>query len=858
MPALPCEDIIRKHLRRNMTEEEALEFAEEGRRLARRAKAGARGAELSAEVARYTAHWQQRQLLATAVKERALELQLATRKEAVDFITSEFKGMEAEGISALMVGSKYTRAGARLSVDSLRGSLAGRYLGGMLTELEACSSNYARMLRDETQSRQIAEALWSLTDARIDYQGPALALELAKVIHKYQELARRDENNAGAWIGSLPGYVCRQSHDPARLRKAGFANWKAAIEQRLDWERTAGGRYDGNVDPDGRDRFLEEVYAGLVSGIHEKYHPPGVAAKPEPLTSAGSMGSLAARASQERVLHFRNGGDWFDYNRQFGRGTLADAIVSGLGKSANDIALMRVFGPSPQQNLKGIVADIQKLYRERGDYTAIQLTRNWQKRLDNQMKELDGTLNMEGNPTLAAVSRSVRAIESMSKLGGALISGFSDIPMLAQELAWQGRGFFQSMAEGLATFVRGRGSLAERRVLAQCGVFFDSMTGNLLQRFSGQDAPGKLTALMNVFFRLNGLSFWGDCWKKSVCLMMAHDLAELAGTGFAQLGPKRQRALSLYKIDEPVWEMLRKGNLTAADGRNYLTADAAYSISRSELQSYMHSKGLLINDERVELMREEIANRLRAYYKDRVQYAILEPDARTAAIIHQGQAAGTVPGEALRFVMQFKSFPVVFLQRTLGREIHGRGSDSLARGLANALLPRGGETGALAGMILATTAFGYLSMCTKALLAGRTPRDITDPETFPDVFRAALLQGGGLGLYGDFFLGEKSRMGDDFLASVAGPAMGSASSLVSLYKSVRDGEDAGAMAFRTLWSHLPGQNLFWAKTAMDQLLLNSIYEYLNPGFLRKQRRRMERETNQEFYMEPHVWDWAGR
>lgn len=853
--ALHCEDIIRRGIGRGMTEEEILDFAAEGKRLAKKAQAGGNAAVAGQEAAALAEDWSRRQALAILARKRAVELQAATRLSMYNHVMQNFEGMEWEGVSALMVGSRYSREGSRLSVDSMRTALAGRYLGGMITDLEAASPDYVRMLRDDSMSRQISEALWSLgrADDGPAWTGPPEAMAAAKVIHKWQEVARLDENAAGAWISRLPGYICRQSHDPARMRKAGEEAWKEFIEPRLDWSRTADGALEG-ADREAVDNFLHEVYTGLVTGLHHKFTSPA-----NPLTSPSTTGSTAAKASHERVLHFSSGGGWFDYNSRFGKGTLAEALVAGLARSANDTALMRVFGPSPQANLQNLIGEVNAAFRSRGDYAAIDRGRALGRRLGNQMKELDGSLNIEGNPTLAAVGRCVRAVESMARLGSCLISGFSDIPLFAQEMKYQGRSWFRSMGEGLALFAKGRGSLEERRILSQCGVFFDSMTGNLISRFSGQELPGKMTSLMNVFFRVNGMSFWTDAWKKSACLMMAHDLAGLADQTFDRLPAARRRMLSLYKIDAEIWDMLRASPMSAADGRSYLTPEAAAAIPRSRLEAYMTGRGMLASAERVEVFREELADRLRACFRDRVQYAVLEPDARTAAVIHQGQAAGTVTGEALRFVMQFKSFPVVFLQRALGREIYGRGAESALAGVAGSLVPHGGELGGLAGMILATTAFGYLSMTCKAMLAGKTARDFTEsPEQFGKTFLAALVQGGGMGLYGDFLFGEKSRMGDDFLSSLAGPALGSASSLVSLYKSMRDGEDVRATAFRTFWSHIPGNNLFWTRTALDHLLLHSMYEWMNPGYLRRLRRRVERETNQEFWCEPTVWDWARR
>ncbi len=853
---LVCEDIIRQQLNRSMSEEEILDFAREGSRLARRAKAAQAAAGRLPDVQALARDYARRRQLAALAKKRAEELQAAARLRNFQYAMDKFKGMEWEGLSALMVGGKYLREGHRLSVDAMRGSLAGRYAGGLITDLEKLDKNYVRILRDDVMSRHIAEALWDLDKKTSAWSGPAQAMDIAKIVHKWQELAREDENRAGAWINKIPGYICRQSHDPAKLKAAGYENWKQEIQDKLDWERTAGGRLE-TATAGERDAFLYECWLGLVSGMHQKYTPPGMATPPPNPGSRSSLGTTAAKASQERVLHFATGGQWFDYNRKFGNGPLAEAILSGLQKSANDTALMRMFGPSPMANLEAMINDLKMACRARGDHESIARISAKTRRLRNEMMELDGSLNTEGDPRLATVGRAVRALQSMSKLGGALLSGFSDIPLFAQEMKYQGRSWFASMAQGLALFAKGRGSLEERAILSQCGVFFDSMCGNLTSRFIGQDFPGKMTALMNTFFRLNGLSFWTDAWKKSACLMMAHDLARLSGSAFNQLSRQRQRMLSLYNIDADIWDLIRSGKMAAADGRAYLTADAVTSIPASRIEACMSSKGMLTSAERVEDFRETIAERIRSMYKDRVQYAILEPDARTQAMLHQGLSAGTVTGEALRFVTQFKSFPFAFIQRVFGREIYGRGSDTALRGLGNAVIPYGGELSGLCGMILATTAFGYLSMCAKSLLAGKTVRDFTEsPEQFGKVFLAALVQGGGAGLYGDFLLGEKSRMGDDFLSSLAGPALGSLSSLVSLYKSARDGEDVRSTAFRTLWSHIPGNNLFWIRTALNQMLLYSFREWLDPGSVRRLHKKVERETGQRFWLEPHVWDWA--
>ncbi len=145
-------------------------------------------------------------------------------------------------------------------------------------------------------------------------------------------------------------------------------------------------------------------------------------------------------------------------------------------------------------------------------------------------------------------------------------------------------------------------------------------------------------------------------------------------------------------------------------------------------------------------------------------------------------------------------------------------------------------------------------MTAKQLLAGKTPRELLD-ENSPlglnwKTILAAAVQGGGLGIYGDFLFGEKSRMGGSLAGSFGGPAYSSAESLYGLYLDARDGRDLGANSFRFFFNHIPGNNLFYIRAALDYTILNSFYEYLNPGYLRRMRRRVEKENGQTFWHEP--------
>jgi hypothetical protein len=210
----------------------------------------------------------------------------------------------------------------------------------------------------------------------------------------------------------------------------------------------------------------------------------------------------------------------------------------------------------------------------------------------------------------------------------------------------------------------------------------------------------------------------------------------------------------------------------------------------------------------------------------------------------QGTQAGTPAGEALRFIMQFKSFPTTVLTRNVGRDLFSQG----ARSYREALFQGKGDMLGLATMIAQTTVLGGIAMTAKNLSDGKEPRDPTDPATWG----AAALQGGGMGIFGDFLLGESNRYGISLLGTLAGPTLGQIDSVDELRAKImyEDLSDAVPGAVRLMINNAPGANLFYTQAALDYLVFYQLQEMANPGYLRRMERNLEREQNQRFYIPP--------
>lgn len=231
--------------------------------------------------------------------------------------------------------------------------------------------------------------------------------------------------------------------------------------------------------------------------------------------------------------------------------------------------------------------------------------------------------------------------------------------------------------------------------------------------------------------------------------------------------------------------------------------------------------------------REGLALKLSSYFSDRGQYAVLNPGARERAMLRQGTQAGTVVGEALRTIMQFKTFPVAVITKVWGRDIHGGEAGW-------------GRAAGIVHMMVASTVFGYLAGAAKDMAKGRTPRDPTNPATWA----AAFTQGGGAGIYGDYLVGKYSRFGNSALETAAGPTLSTAADIVNLWAATRGGDGRAATALRIAVANTPFANLFYTRPALDYLFLYQVQEALNPGFLRRMERRLKEENGQTFIVPP--------
>lgn len=732
---------------------------------------------------------------------------------------------------------------------------------------------------DPAFEREVAREMARLNGAEIAATGNKDAVKAAKLFVEALEAGRHMQNAEGAWIGKITGYIGRQSHDRLRVsggfwremaamragagldwkaarlqasRKA-FREWRDFIRPKLHPDTFAGVELDaaealelkglGVIDnaEDAAEPFLYRVWSDIVTGRHEvlegmsdvgEYRPP-----------AGKARSV----SQSRVLHFDGPDAWMDYAEQFGRGGLYGAVMGDLDRSGKNAALMARWGPSPEAARAAEIERLSQAARKRGDVGVVDKLNSGLRQAE--FEAVNGAGSAPESLRLAMIGRSVRLAEVLSKLGGVVLSALSDGSFAAQRMKRAGGTYL----DGYGGIVRGVARLQgeEGKAVADAlDVGARSAAAHLTSRFAAADGPlGWASYAQRLFYKVNGFEAWMDGARSGVAEMLSSIWGRQADRAWSALEVGTREDFERYGLNKQAWELLRGGVMSLEDGRRYLTTDAADAADEAGVLAWAGTKTKGLSAEAktaaADAARGELRLRLQTLAQAAIDDALTEPRARETVSLTRGLKPGTIAGEAARTFTQFLSFSQAVIGRHLAPAMRGYAGQQ--------------PVALMAHMIVASTALGYLSLQMKQLVKGRelrgTENDDGDNLT-GSLFIASLLQGGGLGLYGDFLFGEANRNGlPATISSFMGPAVSDAEKLFGIVNKAVWGdaderEDAGGDAVKFAITSAPGANLWYTRWLLDYLVLWRMQEAMSPGYLERYEKRVEDREGAGFLISP--------
>ncbi|MCB2001686.1 MAG: hypothetical protein KDH93_19125 [Rhodoferax sp.] len=626
------------------------------------------------------------------------------------------------------------------------------------------------------------------------------------------ENMRNRFNEAGGDVRKLMYGYLPQPHDAGRVREAGITRWVTDVLQMVDRRKyvTENGRQMTDAE---LGEALEEAWRTITSDGWSKIEPGQYRGE----------GALANAGSQSRVIHFATPEAYVSYLGKYGQGNVFGALSGHIEWMARNIALTETFGPNPA----ALFRTMHDTAMQGGGVDRVGLLMN----TTDMFKTLTGAFNNSESQRAARIGQGLRNLEVTGKLQQTLLSSVTDIPTYFATLGYNRLPFWQ----GTVNLVRAFGS-ETREYAHRAGLISDSIVSDMTQYGEGNLGQGWTARLANATTKAGLLNAFTDAVRRAFSVTMMGGMAKIAHTPWEQLeaGDRARLTTKGWTADE--WAVLHQATPEQWRGVDMLTPQSVLDVPGVDA-----------------FTKQRVVSRLLGTIADESEYASVAPDLTTRTLQAGGLQRGTGKGELWRSLLLFKSYPIAVMSRHWDRALHGDMSPA-------SRLQYG------ASLAVGMTLFGALAIQLKELAAGRDPRDMTgqegdDPARLAKFWSAAFSQGGGAGFLGDMLLSGIGRQGQSgasaALGGIAGPVVGSAFELtydvfLENLRQAAEGKDthAGAEAFRWARGHMPAVNIWYAKLAIDQAVLNDMQEFLSPGYLDRVRNRAEQQWGSTYWWAP--------
>ena len=742
-------------------------------------------------------------------------------------------------------------SGILKKTEARRVGLMAQYFGDV--DGQIVKEDLIDTLKDPTIDDELALAMFP------GEQAPKTSPEvqkLAEIMKGSLEKLRRQTNRNGGAIDFLEEYLGTQVNDAdkmisptgsvlkdlnlrrklfsdgagnvsMRMQEIAKASWKKLMLENLDHARTFKPGQD-------IDKFMDEAWLNIITHRHF-----GHVGEEDFAQVYKPKSTLAGKISQQRVFFYKDGEAWSRVNKRYGSGSTRGTFFNSLTRGVQNLSLMDTFGPNPEGAFKALQEEVRNEYRTRGlAPDGVESTLHFQ---GHVWDELTGMVNLPAHKLGAKIGKSLRAWTSMIDLGSVAVTSMGDLATRQLVMYRNGVSAFDSYASALKGINQMFTSDAERKEFgAYLGVISDMKWGGMVSRFSGDEVgPGLTARAFTTYMKLTGLQLNDEVQKLSAATVLSKNLGENAHLEFSKLDLNLAHTLSQYDIGAPEWDLFRK-DVFDLQGNNYITADRL-NLKDEDIIQYLRDKEAFPpkkdrQSAAISEARERLTGDLYTYLADQAKDVTLNPDAFDKAFVRRGRRPGTVPGEAWRFLGQFKQYAVSFMRRGLHEAAFGDLPGAYKMGNFN--------LGVAASLFTQATILGYLSWAAKSMInSGTIPDFVTaDSDQRLRIIREALLRGGGGGYYMSILFGIGGDL-EDYVLKGSVPALDTVSNVVRFGYKIATWDHPGKALSDFIKYDTPYVNLFYTKYVLDYLILHDLAERSDPGAMQAASARYERQYN---------------
>ncbi|HCT6227173.1 TPA: hypothetical protein OT266_003572 [Acinetobacter baumannii] len=657
--------------------------------------------------------------------------------------------------------------------------------------------------------------------------GDALAKKISDKMGDVFETMRDRFNRNGGDIGKLDNWGLPQTHNLEKIAKAGKEAWVNKAESLIDTRQYVHENGDFYSQQEIRS-LLEYTYDTLSSDGANKIEVGRQA-------TGGGTSKVTNRHGESRVLHFKDAESWLQYQSEFGGMQFVDLVEAHINGLSKDIAMVENLGSNPKTALK-ILMDAAAKKDWEGQIPE-KTTKRVRKRIETMFDEFSGG-NSPQSEVLANLGVLYRSMNVAAMLGGTTISSITDQAMIAKTAKVHGLSYRKTFGELVDQL--NPANKADRELAHSLGLATEEMIGSIA-RWSDDGLTstyGKSEKLARIssgiasqVMRVSGLNALTAASKVGFTKLLMEKYGRLSRSkAWNDLDVQDRELLSNTGLDERAWQVFQLAEpVVDRKGNQLMSARSIYEIPDEKLTSFGDPKQV----------KDQVASQLQAHLLDEQGLAVVEAGLREKTLINVG-ARGTITGEIVRGLAQFKSFSAAFLMR------HG------SRAFAQEGIK--GKAGYAVPLFVTLTLLGGLVVQLKELLNGNDPQtiyDSNDPKKAGSFFIRSAVQGGGLSFLGDILVAGTDTSGRDANSFVAGPLGNDFTALLGLtvgnLTQYNEGKDTnfGNEAFKFVKGKIPAQNLWYTKAAINRMVFDEMQDTIAPGYREKALRKAERQQDRE-------------
>lgn len=708
----------------------------------------------------------------------------------------------------------------------------------MVEALELYQPNAFGVITKETN--EIMEGVMRAAAGETD-NIPDKLIQSGNSLRKALDNLAQRYRDAGGVMGHLENWL-PQIHNSAAVR-SDKELWKKTIIQRVDWDKVvdnygfpafskvdiAEGRYSQEfID------FLDDVFDTISTDGANKVSKAAQEGK-----GVKRAGSMATKHLDSRVLHFKSVSDQLEYNKLFGSEDTFMSIMNHVQSMSREISLMETMGPRPQSfvdhmdamikgrqiternkarenlaALKGLdTPDPDKIAKAEAELKAaeLELTKKGEEGLSDFTKKMYdvaiGRTAMTGSESQAyLLLKATQAYLRGTQLGSAVIPALGDSMFAATALKMNGLDNESGVIGGIGKYMMA--GVVNNKDLANFRVYLlEANNGNMLHRFFDGDSPVQkgdrisdkalagLTNYASLSLKFSGLTGLTSHGKNFASLEL-----------FGSVGTMQKKAWK--ELDSDFREFLeRQGDFTEADWAVIQKAQATKTDDGRA--SFLFPSDVAKLDTNIAVKYEAVSQRLR-------MLATNEPDIRTKAITTGGLKSGTVGRSVVDMVAMYRSFPITMMNNYI-------------RPLADRAVMNGDSQ--LGQTLFATALAGYMILNLKDAIKGVENEDGLAGNSYlrkvdGQTMAASLLQGGGLGIFGDFMLQDYSRYGQSLEKTAAGPTFAFFNDVLRLaYTAGSPEKDADFTGF--VKKYMPFRSMWWKNSALEYTIGDEFSKFID-------------------------------